>query len=410
VPRHGPIDRSTRLIQQNVAAHVRRRICDDGMRRRRVILGAVAILVLGIIVAVLLPRDREPEYRGKKLSQWVTIYSMDYPDEDSSTARQAQAREALRRMGTNAIVCSLQWIREDPPVWQNKLYQINGKLPEFLSDNFVFNSMAGRSDNRLRTAISVFFILGPEASAAVPELIRLVNKPKSPTGYLPPMEALAYIGPGALSFFENLLTNQATPIRTDAARYIRYMARRGIDGSSAVPGLIQCLQDTNETVAVDAAKSLGEIHLEASIAVAALTNAMHDSRTYLRRAATRSLGRFGRQARSAVPALLQCLDDPDESMVLNAAVSLGCLALEPDMVVPALVNMIQKCPASARPSGFMALARFEEAARPAVPVLLQVFNNSVDRDRENAAYALGKIAPEVLPRQDRPMTSSRRAR
>src|SRR4051812_26853176 len=41
------------------------------MRRRRVLIIAACIFVAAVLTVVLWPREREPKYQGKKLSEWI---------------------------------------------------------------------------------------------------------------------------------------------------------------------------------------------------------------------------------------------------------------------------------------------------------------------------------------------------
>src|SRR6266481_5413363 len=54
------------------------------MRKRRVYLIAVVLVVAGVLVGVFAGREREPEYGGKRLSEWVEMYAD--PDRNPSEA------------------------------------------------------------------------------------------------------------------------------------------------------------------------------------------------------------------------------------------------------------------------------------------------------------------------------------
>src|SRR5229473_8685860 len=62
------------------------------MRKRRVylILGVVGVVLAGVLVAVF-SREREPEYGGKRLSEWVEDYG-------KVTLREGDASEWLERV------------------------------------------------------------------------------------------------------------------------------------------------------------------------------------------------------------------------------------------------------------------------------------------------------------------------
>src|SRR4051794_5024002 len=85
------------------------------MRKRRAFL---ILIGLGVACAVLVlcTREREPEYGGKKLSEWVE--SMRSP----GYTTYAQAKNGILEIGSNAVPYLLKWIRYEPPSWKSKLY------------------------------------------------------------------------------------------------------------------------------------------------------------------------------------------------------------------------------------------------------------------------------------------------
>jgi len=72
------------------------------MRMRRVYLGLLLLAVAGVVGLIVAGafREREPEYQGKKLSEWVILH------DDGSRAQSPQSQEAgsaIRRIGTRAL-------------------------------------------------------------------------------------------------------------------------------------------------------------------------------------------------------------------------------------------------------------------------------------------------------------------
>jgi hypothetical protein len=85
------------------------------MRRRGgyLILG---VLVLAGVLVALSKREREPEYGGKRLSEWVLALP---PSPTGGT----DAELALRSIGTNAVPFLLKWIDYEPAAWRIKVYE-----------------------------------------------------------------------------------------------------------------------------------------------------------------------------------------------------------------------------------------------------------------------------------------------
>ena len=99
------------------------------MRRRSIYLMAVVLVVAGVLVEVLGSREREPEYGGKKLSEWVQAY----PPESwiwvrpAPTTRDGIARlftetkdpmRTIRHIGTNALPYLVKWMDYEASPWK----------------------------------------------------------------------------------------------------------------------------------------------------------------------------------------------------------------------------------------------------------------------------------------------------
>ena len=106
-----------------------------------------------------------------------------------------------------------------------------------------------------------------------------------------------------------LTTNQSAEVRLQRIKGFGWLGFK--DARRAVPALVYCLQDTNEEVAVRAARTLSVAELEPPIVVPALTKCLQDKRVRVRTTAIQGLGYFHAGARSAVPALVGLLRDTD---------------------------------------------------------------------------------------------------
>src|SRR5437016_5420191 len=134
----------------------------------------------------LAKREREPEYNGKSLTEWLLLYERS-PGAESDprsyydpAALQA-AEHAVRQIGTNALPWLLKWIQCEPSStgWRDKLAVVIDKLPGGLNDtSFVSSALRDRSDLREAVAFEAFRILGTNACSMAPELTRLMNESK----------------------------------------------------------------------------------------------------------------------------------------------------------------------------------------------------------------------------------------
>src|SRR5437660_11441199 len=86
------------------------------MRKRGVYLIVAILVVAGVLVAVF-NREREPEYGGKRLSEWVEQYA----DHSDSLGQKAEAADAIRHIGTNAVPYLIEWLQYETPPWKRRL-------------------------------------------------------------------------------------------------------------------------------------------------------------------------------------------------------------------------------------------------------------------------------------------------
>jgi len=213
------------------------------------------IIVAAVVVAVVWPREREPEYGGKRLSEWLAIYqSPEYNDK--------QAAEAVRQIGTNALPYLLGWLRYEQPAWKSKLAPAYAKWPRPLVKYSIKKWLWGVEGQRqVETAIVGFGILGPDAAAAVPELNRLVQNTNSARPSLRARIALACIGRGGFLRFEVALANQAGPtqLRGNAIFCIELVGTNV--PAAALGALVEPLEDPAYLVRVMTTNALSKIEV-----------------------------------------------------------------------------------------------------------------------------------------------------
>src|SRR4051812_15980857 len=94
-------------------------------KRRKLWIGLVAVIaVIGIVTVAFWPAETEPEYQGKKLSEWLSRFK------DSGTI------EAIHTIDTNCLPILVRWIDYDyeSPSWGDKLMRISRRLGPKVSD------------------------------------------------------------------------------------------------------------------------------------------------------------------------------------------------------------------------------------------------------------------------------------
>jgi hypothetical protein len=154
-------------------------------------------------VVAFWPGEREPEYSGKKLSEWLIEGPFVY--DGPRSGMEQEAMEAVRHIGTNALPYLLRWMRYERPPWKDRLYALLMKFP-----NKGPLRAAGRPAVLASFAPVAFKSLGAAAAPAVPELVRLMNDSKA----LPVVQdnaawVLANLGSNGLPALLSVITNQA---------------------------------------------------------------------------------------------------------------------------------------------------------------------------------------------------------
>ena len=105
------------------------------------------------------------------------------------------------------------------------------------------------------------------------------------------------------------LNDQTSTNREWVVRFI------GLQGTNAVPILLDCLRDKDETIASIAARELGAIKLHPQQVVPALVNILADPLSPIRHEALLGLVMFDpAEARQVVPVLRALVDDPDPNL------------------------------------------------------------------------------------------------
>ena len=82
-------------------------------RGRRILLIVAGCATVAAVTILVWPGEREPEYQGRKLSEWIKSHP---PFEGGE-----EAMVAISQMGTNALPFLVAWVREAKPTADSKL-------------------------------------------------------------------------------------------------------------------------------------------------------------------------------------------------------------------------------------------------------------------------------------------------
>ncbi len=160
---------------------------------------------------------------------------------------------------------------------------------------------------------------------------------------------------------------------------------------SAVPQIVQALQDADAGVRQAAAVTLGQIGLGAIDAVPQLTSALSDTDPRVRAAAAFALSAFGPYAMEAVPALRAALSDELPTVRTRAAFALGQIGPAARRAGEELARLVSDPDVSVRRNSASALGGIGADTAVARPALRNALGDPDGGVRRCAVTALGLI-------------------
>ncbi|HWY77974.1 MAG TPA: HEAT repeat domain-containing protein [Verrucomicrobiae bacterium] len=218
-------------------------------------------VILGVLILQTWDRRRakEPIYKGKPLSQWLTVSG------GQQSVVSGGISEVMQGVGTNAIPWLLHEASAHDP-WPKTLFINVVRRQSLMKIPFVT-----ASDRELRARLGLT-ALGPAGGLAVAQ--GLTNSDKW-TRY------------GSVGQWE---VGKMYP-------------------EIYLPALLDRLQDREPMIRARAANALGMVGLEPEKVVPALTKALDDPDEWVRNMAALGLSCYGPKAKSAMPALLKHLSN-----------------------------------------------------------------------------------------------------
>jgi hypothetical protein len=293
---------------------------------RGVLLILLVCCVAAAVACLGWMRKREPEYKGKTLSEWLIAYRQPYGA--VAPVISEEAAQAIRQIGTNGAPFLVKWIRESRkmPRWKDTLLALTQRNPQLPSE----------SELRAMRAVWGFKILGPDAQAVIPDLVQVANQGNTERAPLA-IGALGYLGKDALPSLLTWATNRGFQFRAAAIAATGRMGYLGTNAHPAVVMLIQCIE--NREFDPLAADMLGRLRVDSDLSVPALAGCLQSPNRFLRLNAVTSLGKFGEKSRGTVPELLRILSEPpgptnngDGPFVLQIAATNALLQIAPEVL------------------------------------------------------------------------------
>jgi len=136
------------------------------------------------------------------------------------------------------------------------------------------------------------------------------------------------IDDSTISILMHQLNSNSNSIAVNAARSLGIL---GFHATKAIPQLIVASIAKNIELRGQACASVGRIATNPIIAVPALANALKDEQTSVRRYAAAALVEYGSEVNTVVDQLITSLDDPDDyvrEFIISSVKNLECTLLE----------------------------------------------------------------------------------
>jgi hypothetical protein len=177
--------------------------------RHAIPLLAIALLVIVILLPRPKPPPPEPSYGGLTLTELAMLN----PNAITGNPRSAEARAAIRKIGTNSLPCLLAWLSARPNYTPSKRVAqwFLEWLPEPLVPKKSLEWACDPIELHFEIAAYLFGTLGPQAAPAIPDLERLACDPRGGRSAFCAKCILAGIGPEALPALQRIEQNSKRP-------------------------------------------------------------------------------------------------------------------------------------------------------------------------------------------------------
>ena len=113
----------------------------------RWMIASIAAILAAVLAAAFWPGEKEPEYQGKKLSEWLQGYNgpqatgfyrgevwVEWVPQDE----QSQAVDnAIQAIGTNGLPLLIKWVEYQIPPWRIRMLKVYVKLPSWMQSQAI---------------------------------------------------------------------------------------------------------------------------------------------------------------------------------------------------------------------------------------------------------------------------------
>jgi len=171
------------------------------------------------------------------------------------------------------------------------------------------------------------------------------------------------------------------------------LGRIGDEAISALPALIQALEDKDPEMRFDAINAITAIRKDPETTLPLLINLLSDDDQFVRTYAAHCLGQYGQQAKDAVSKLGEAAFDRSEFVSKSAMKALGSIG---SASVPVLIEALKSKDYKILQNAYRAIAQIGPDAKDALPALIASFAH-YHIDDYYFSRAVESIGPEAIP-------------
>jgi hypothetical protein len=186
--------------------------------RRKWWVGLAAVMVVALLAVAFWPGEKEPEYQGKKLSDWLEPF---YQPGAISEQKQQEIETAVKTMGTNCLPFLIKRVGYKSSGWRKKARLLYEHVPSCLYIDSMARCISGVDEvDMTRSVYWVFLTLRSGSASAIPQLAKLCDDPRKAAGAI---FCLAAIGKPALPQLNELAGRHPdADVRTCAEYHVKH--------------------------------------------------------------------------------------------------------------------------------------------------------------------------------------------
>jgi hypothetical protein len=311
------------------------------VKSRRIVMPLLGCVLAGLVVVFLVGSDHQPRYHGRSLSSWLLNAQVIWSGHLTRPGWE-ETSDAIRHIGTNGLPYVLQWMTYERPPWRTQMLATLQKFPKAIGANPELQKLVlGNGEARADATVWVFRALGAQASDVAPDLLRLFLDPTRPVVSKRAQTALESLGENALASLTAAVMSGKLKQRT---AYVSWVSRYfyAAEDPTLQSVLLDLTGDKDREVAVEAINTVGQRayyartvrtnHASAASALPVLIERLEDPRPTVRIAAAQALSSLDEDGRSALVALKKLFNDEDYLVRDQATNSLHDIA--PDLFPP----------------------------------------------------------------------------